>query len=155
MDMSKMMQAAGAQGAEQSPMSRMIMINRGDKKVSYTLYPSVQKYLVHTEAEVQEDRPRVEKVKVGSETIDKHPCDKYKVTVTYKDGRTEEGVIWNARDLGGMTIRSMVENKDFKITTDLKNIALKASPAPVFEIPAGYTEAKSFMELMVPQQTTK
>ena len=152
MDMTKMMQASGAQGAEQSPMSKMTMINRGDKKTGYTLYPTVQKYLVHSEAEERDEKPKVVKVKVGSETIDKHPCDKYKVTVTYKDGKIEEGFIWNAKDLGGMTIRSMVENKDFRITTDLKSIALKSSPASVFEIPAGYTEAKSFMELMMPQQ---
>ena len=152
MDMSKMMQASGAQGAEQSPMSKMTMLNRGDKKTGYTLYPKVQKYLVHSETEERGEKPKVEKTKVGTETIDKHPCDKYKVTITYKDGKIEEGFIWNAKDLGGMTIRSMVENKEFKITTDLKNIVLKASPASVFEIPQGYTEAKSFMELMMPQQ---
>jgi hypothetical protein len=148
MDMTKMMEAQGAKEAAQSPMSRMTMLNRGDKKVSYTLYPSAQKYLVHTEAEAQDEKPKVEKTKVGSETIDGHPCDKYKVVVTYKSEKPQEGFIWNARDLGGMTIRSEVENKDFKITTDLKNIVLKSSPASVFEIPAGYTEAKSFMELM-------
>jgi hypothetical protein len=156
MDMTKMMQASGAPGAEQSPMSKMIMLSRGDKKTSYTLYPNAQKYIVHTEAEEREERPKVQKTKVGSETIDRHPCDKYKVTITYKDGRVEEGFIWNAKDLGGMTIRSEVENKDFKITTDLKNIVLKSSPASIFEIPAGYTQAKDFMELMMaPQQKQK
>jgi hypothetical protein len=152
MDMTKMMQTAGAQGGEQSPMSRMIMLSRGDKKTSYTLYPNAQKYIVHTEAQEREERPKVQKTKVGSETIDKHPCDKFRVTITYKDGRVEEGFIWNAKDLGGMTIRSEVENKDFKITTDLKNIVLKSSPASVFEIPAGYTQAKDFMELMMSGQ---
>jgi hypothetical protein len=152
MDMSRMMQASGAKDAEQSPMSKMTMLNRGDKKTGYTLYPKVQKYLVHSEAGEAGEKPKVDKTKVGSETIDGHPCDKYKVTITYKDGKGEEGFIWNAKDLGGMTIRSMVENKDFKVTTDLKNIVLKASPASVFEIPQGYTEAKSFMEIMMPQQ---
>jgi hypothetical protein len=89
---------------------------------------------------------------VGSETIDGHPCDKYKVIITYKNEKPQEGFIWNARDLGGMTIRSEVENKDFKITTDLKKIVLKSSPASVFEIPQGYTQAKDFMELMMSGQ---
>jgi hypothetical protein len=57
-----------------------------------------------------------------------------------------------ARDLGGMTIRSEVENKDFKMTTELKNIVLKSSPASVFEIPQGYVESKNFMEIMMPAQ---
>jgi len=149
MDMTKMMEASGGKDASQSPMSRMTMLNRGDKKTSYTLYPNTRKYIVHTEAETHDEKPKVEKVKVGSETIDGHPCDKYKVTVTYRSEKPQEGFIWNARDLGGMTIRSEVENKDFKITTDLKNIVLKSSPASVFEIPQGYTEAKDFMELMM------
>jgi hypothetical protein len=149
MDMTKMMEASGAQNAGQMPMSRMTMLNRGDKKVSYSLYPSVQKYIVHTEVEQQDEKPKVEKTKVGSETIDGHPCDKFKVVITSKSEKPQEGFIWNARDLGGMTIRSQVENNDFKITTDLKNIVLKSSPASVFEIPAGYTEAKNFMEIMM------
>jgi hypothetical protein len=149
MDLTKMFQASGGKDASQSPMSRMTMLNRGDKKTGYTLYPNTQKYIVHTETEAQDEKPKVDKVKVGSETIDGHPCDKYKVTITYKSEKPQEGFIWNARDLGGMTIKSEVENKDFKMTTELKNIVLKSSPASVFEIPAGYTQAKDFMELMM------
>jgi hypothetical protein len=133
-------------------MSKMTMLSRGDKKISYTLYPNVQKYMVHTDAEQQDEKPKVEKTKVGTETIDGHPCDKYKVTITYKSEKPQEGFMWNARDLGGMTIRSEVENKDFKMTTDLKNIVLKSSPASVFDIPQGYTESKDFMEIMMSGQ---
>jgi hypothetical protein len=156
MDLTQMFQASGGKDASQSPMSRMTMLNRGDKKTGYTLYPNVQKYIVHTETEDPVgEKPKVEKTKVGSETIDGHPCDKYRVVITYKNEKPQEGFIWNARDLGGMTIRSEVENKDFKITTDLKKIVLKSSPASVFEIPQGYTQAKDFMELMMSGQQEK
>ncbi len=152
MDLTRMMQSAGVGDAEQSPLSRMTMLNRGDKKLSYTLYPTVKKYLVHTEEDEQDDMPKVEKVKVGSETIDGHPCDKYRVRITYKNEKPQQGFIWNARDLGGMTIRSEVENEDFRVTTELKKIVLKSSPRSVFEIPQGFTEAKNFLELMMPGQ---
>jgi hypothetical protein len=152
MDLTKMFQASGGKDASQSPMSRMTMLNRGDKKTGYTLYPNVQKYMVHTDTEEHGEKPKVEKTKVGSETIDGHPCDKYKVVITYKSEKPQEGFIWNARDLGGMTIKSEVENKDFKMTTELKNIVLKSSPASVFEIPQGYVESKNFMEIMMPAQ---
>jgi len=82
--------------------------------------------MVNTEATEQGEKPKVEKTKVGSEKIDGHPCDKYKVVITYKSEKPQEGFIWNARDLGGMTIKSEVENKDFKMTTELKNIVLKS-----------------------------
>jgi hypothetical protein len=143
MDMSKMMK-----GDTQSPFSKMVMIERGDKKTGYTLYPNNQKYIVHTEQDAVGEKPTVEKTKVGSEVIDNHPTDKYKVIITFKDGKTQEGFIWNARDLDGMTIQSEVENKDFKITTNVRHIVLKAPRASLFEIPAGYTEAKGFMDLM-------
>ncbi len=49
MDLSKMSKR-NAEHAD-SPISKMIMLNRGDKKVSYTLYPNSQKYMVHTATE--------------------------------------------------------------------------------------------------------
>jgi hypothetical protein len=143
MDMSKM-----NKGDSASPLSKMIMINRGDKKASYVLYPDSQQYLVNTESETTEEKPRVEKTMVGSEIIGKHPADKFKVRIIYKDGKVEEGYIWNAKDLDGMTIRSEVENKDYKITTEVRSIILKTPAAEMFEIPAGYTEAKGFTDLM-------
>lgn len=150
MDLSKMMK-----GDTQSPLSKMVVIDRGDKKTGYTLYPNSQRYLVHTEAETAEEKPRVEKTKVGSEVIAKHPAEKYKVRITYKDGKVEEGFIWNAVDLGGMTIKSEVENKDYRVVTELRNIVLKTPSASLFEIPAGYTEAKGFLDLMAAEPKNK
>ena len=150
MDMPKM-----NQGESASPLGKMVMINRGDKKVSYTLYPDTQRYMVHTESEASEEKPRVEKTLVGSEVIDKHPTDKFKVRITFKDGRVDEGYIWNAKDLDGLTIRSEVENKDSKVTTEVRNIREKTPDPAMFEIPAGYTEARGFMDLMPAEQKNK
>jgi len=142
-------------GDSQSPLSKMVVLNRGEKNISYTLYPNSQKYLVRTAKEEAAEKPKVEKSKVGSEVIDKHPTDKFKVRITYKDGRVEEGFIWNAKDLGGMTIRSEVENKDYKVTTEVRQIVLKTPPTALFEIPAGYTEAKGYMDLMAADPKNK
>ncbi len=136
-------------------LSKITTIHRGDKRMSYTLYPNAQKYMTHPyteDANAPYDKPVVEKTKIGSEVIDQHPTDKYKVKITYKDGRIEEGFIWNARDLNNMTIRSEVENKDSRVTTDLKNIILKTPSSALFEIPEGYTEAQGAMELMTNTQ---
>ncbi len=150
MDMSKMMK-----GDTQSPLSKMVMIQRGDKKTGYTLYPNNQKYMVHTDKDEVGEKPKVEKTKVGNEMIDNHPTVKYKVIITPKDGKSQEGFIWNATDLDGMTIKSEVENKDYKITTQVRHIILKTPRASLFEIPAGYTEAKGFMDLMAVEPKSK
>ena len=54
-----------------------------------------------------------------------------------------------------MTIKSEVENKDFKMTTELRNIILKTPQASLFEIPVGYAEAKSFMDVMAAEPNKK
>jgi hypothetical protein len=138
-----------------SPLSKMVVINRRDKKINYTLYSSSQRYMVHTETEATGEKPMVEKTKVGRERIGRHLTDKYKVRITYKDGRVEEGFIWNAKDLDNMTIKSEVENKDYKVTTELRNIVLQTPPAALFEIPAGYSEARGYMDLMATDPKSK
>jgi hypothetical protein len=143
MDLSRMVQ-----GDAQSPIGNIILIKRGDKKTGYTLYPEVKRYMVHPEKEGTEERPVVKKTRVGSETLEKYRTDKYKVRIMYKDGKVEEGFVWNARELKGMTIRGEVENNDYRTTTELRSIVLKTPPASLFEIPDGYGEAKSFMEVI-------
>ena len=134
MDMSTMAQGA----AMPSAMSKMTMLQRGDQKLSYTLYPNAKKFMKRAEQAPGKrgNAPKVEKVKVGSEVIDKHPSDKYKVTITSSDGLVQEGYIWNARDLDKMTIRSEIENNEMRTTTEFKNIVLETPPAALFEVPS-------------------
>ncbi len=143
MDLSKMTKSQSP-----SPLSKMVMLDRGDKNISYTLYPNAQKYMVRTGKEKAEEKPKIEKTRLGSEMIGKYRTDKYRVKIIYKDGTVDEGLIWNARELDGMTIKSEVENKDYRVTTELKNIILKTPPDSLFEIPVEYTEAKSFTDLV-------
>lgn len=149
MDLSKMAKENSEQ--TQSPISKMIMLNRGDKKISYTLYPNSQKYMVHTATDERGEKPQVEKTKIGTEMIGTYATDKFRVKVIYKDGKVDEGLIWNAQELDGMTIKSEVENKDYRVTTEVKKIVLRRPAAALFEIPAGYVEAQSFMDLMAAQ----
>lgn len=150
MDMSAMAQGAAMPFA----MSKVTVLQRGDQKLSYTLYPNAKKFMKHAEQAPGKrgGAPKVEKVKVGSEIIDKHPSDKYRVTITSGDGMVQEGYIWNARDLDNMTIRSEIENNDMRTTTEFRNIVLATPPATLFEIPADYLETQSIMELMMDPQ---
>ncbi|MGE5808442.1 MAG: GNA1162 family protein [Nitrospirota bacterium] len=146
MDTSKM--TRGQQGMPPD-LSRTIMINRGDKNVAYTLYPNKKKYITHNEKDTDKgEEPKVEKTKVGSEVIDGHPTDKFRVKITNKHGKVDEGFEWNAKDLDGMTIRTESENNDFKVVMEIKNVVLKRPDNSLFEIPADYTESKDFMDLM-------
>jgi len=150
MDMSRM-----ANKGTPSPVSNLVIIERRDTKTGYTIYPNAQRYLVHKEKESADERPTVEKTKVGSEMIGKYRTDKYKVRVLYKGGKIDEGFVWNARDLNGMTIKSEVENNDYRITSELRNIDLKTPSPSLFEIPDGYTEAQNFLDVLSSDSKSK
>ncbi len=146
-------------GAENMPESirKMIMIHRGDEKKSYSIYPNKKKYMISKETDAgyyegDNEKADVKKTFVGKEVIDGHPTEKYAFSISYKDEGVQEGFIWNATDLQGMTIKSEIENPSMKSTTLLKNIDLSTPAAALFEVPADFTETGNFMELVMPEK---
>ena len=147
MDMGKTLKA---KGGEMPPgLSRMVFIIRPDLKVGYNLYPDKNKYLEIALKEGKGDMPKVEKKKVGEEKIDGHPCDKFQVKITYKDGAVDEGYLWEANDLDRFVIRAEMENKEAKTVVEMKNIKLVSPPRDLFEAPQGYKKMSGMMELFM------
>lgn len=141
-------------------MSKMVTLVRGDLKKTYMLNPEQKTYF---ENDMQQQNRRrmpsiyevnpdykVEKVKVGPDIIDKHPCIKYTVTITYiKSDEKYTGTVWEATDLQNLPIRNeMVMDNGTKFVYELKNAKLNTATANMFEIPAGYKQVNSMMELM-------
>jgi hypothetical protein len=148
MDMTK---ALKAKGGEMPPgFGRNVFITRPDLKLDYILYPDKNKYMeLIIKKDDEGEKPKIEKKKIGTEKIDGHPCDKYQVTITYKDGTREEGLLWEATDLGRFVIRAEMENKDAKTVVELKNIKLISPPKVLFEVPQGYIKASGMMEIFM------
>ncbi len=130
-------------------LAKLSVIHRGDTGTSFTLYPHTRKFMTSPIAgAASAEKPTIEKTKIGSELVNNHPSDKYKVKITYRDGLIQEGFLWAATDLDGMTIKSDVGNADGRVVTELMDIVLKTPPEGLFEIPADYTEAHTYMDLM-------
>jgi len=141
-------------------MSKMVSIVRLDVKKNIML--SLEKKLYFEDVWKQNKRMhdpsllasdtnyKVEKVKLGSETIDKHPCIKYTMTVTNKQtGEKHTGTIWEATDLQNLLIKyESADESGRKFAYQLKNVKLNAATPDMFEVPAGYKQANSMMELM-------
>lgn len=141
----------GAQGMPPA-LSSVVMIHRGDEKRTYSLYTNKKKYMISDETDegyYEDEEPNVTKTFVANETIDGHPAEKYRITITYQDQETQEGFIWNATDLDGMTIRSEVDNATVKMTSTLTNIVMGTPAADLFEVPMDYTETTNFLELVM------
>jgi hypothetical protein len=147
---------------ETQMMQNLITINLLDQKKTIMISPGNKSYF---EQPMQKDKTPntmdpnvvVEKKKLGSETIDGHPCIKYDAVVYFKDRPAEKykTVVWEAQDLGGLPIRNemdMPEGKKMggsgKIVTEMKNIKVGAAQASMFEVPRDYKKAGSMQELM-------
>jgi hypothetical protein len=146
-------------GAENMPaaMQKMIMIHRGDEKKTYSIYPNKKKYMISEETDEgyyqgYDEEPDIKKTFVGNEVIDGHPTEKYAISISYQDEDVQEGFVWNATDLDGMTIKSEFDNPEVTSTTLLTNIDLSTPADAVFVVPAGFTETENFMELMMPDK---
>jgi hypothetical protein len=100
----------------------------------------------------------IEKKKIGSETIDRHPCIKYNAVFYKKDKPQEKfnSVLWEAQDLGGLAIKNEVvipKNQRMKggpekFSSELKEIKVGAATAAMFDVPKEYKKAGSMNEVM-------
>lgn len=106
---------------------------------------------------IQDPRAVIEKKKIGSETIDGHPCIKYSAVFYLKDTPQEKfnATLWEAQDLSGFPIRyemAIPEGKKMggpdKIVTEFKEIKLGAATPAMFEVPKDYKKAASMNEVM-------
>jgi hypothetical protein len=135
------------------PQFTLIMINRPDKGVNWQLFPKSMKYVqtpIKPPSETPEGAPllvnpkdvKVTSEKQGEETVDGHPCIKWKVTMTMPDGKSTVYYSWGAQDLNNFAIKKEIEmTPGESVVIEYSNIVLGKPDASVFEIPAGYSEA--------------
>lgn len=133
-------------------MAEVVMIARPDKKVSYVQYPGLKAY---AETPMREEhRPetvkksKMERTKLGEETLAGHACIKHQVVVTDEQGKTHEGTTWNAKELRGFPIVIETALKTTKVTLLFSDVKFGNPPSSAFE-PARdfqkYDDAKTMM----------
>ncbi len=140
----------------------LVTISYMDQKKSVTMNTKNKTYF---EQATQERVPSIynpnvviDKKKIGSDTIDGHPCVKYNAVFYNKDNPQDKftSVLWEAQDLGGLPIKNEVvipENKrreggPDKVTSEMKEIKIGAATAAMFEVPKDYKKVSSMSEVM-------
>jgi hypothetical protein len=99
-----------------------------------------------------------DKKKVGTDTIDGHPCVKYDSTF-YRKSKPEEkhkATLWEAQDLKDFTIQTEItvsanpnyQGSGGKMVMTFKNIKLGAANPSMFEVPRDYKKVNSIQEVM-------
>lgn len=118
-----------------------ISIVRMDKKKVWMLMPAQKMYIESSYADVkqagmgmsQKNPGEITRKKIGRETVNGVPCDKYEITYKGPNG-AETMYQWISKD--NWPMRSAAKNGAW--STEYKNFKKGPQPAKVFELPAGY-----------------
>lgn len=156
----------GAKSRTDNPaMKDLVTISLADAKKTIMLNRAAKTYFEQPIQPRQDGAPDttdpdmvIEKKKIGSETIDGHPCVKYDA-VLYRKGKPEEKIkatIWEAQDLKDFTIQTEITvppNPNYpgsggKMVMKFKDVKLGAAKASMFEVPADYRKVGSMQEVM-------
>ena len=100
----------------------------------------------------------LDKKKIGTETIDGHPCIKYDATF-YRKSKPEEkhkATLWEAQDLKDFTIQTefttpanpKYPGSGGTMVMKFKDVKLGAATASLFEVPRDYQKVNSIPEVM-------
>jgi hypothetical protein len=134
-------------------MDSVIAIKRPDKKTSLFLYPSLQA-CVETAMSKDEiaDTARnykVEKTKLGRETVEGRACDKNKVVLTSDQGQKVEATVWNAPDLKDFPVKIQMADPENTIVFTFKDVKPGRPDPGQFEAPEKYTKYDNAQRLMM------
>jgi hypothetical protein len=88
----------------------------------------------------------MDKSSLGKETVDGHPCEKNKITMTDSDGKTTEALVWNASDLKDFPVQVQMKEKSDTVILLYKNVQFTKPAATQFDAPTGYTVYNSMQE---------
>lgn len=114
------------------------IINRGEMK-GYLLYHASKRYAEVDLSGVNFDT-RIVKTPAGEETAADHPTVRSGVRFVYPDGTELKGNIWEASDLDGFVVKAETDDGGGKTLVEVRDLSLKAPPAELFKIPAGYVK---------------
>jgi hypothetical protein len=116
----------------------------------YMIYPDLNAYceeIAGTNATYNRaNLPKTERTEIGRETVEGHPCVKYKEVTTLPDGKKVESTVWQATDLNDFPIKT-ADSGNFTMT--FKDINFNKPPADLFELPAGFKRYESMQEMMM------
>jgi hypothetical protein len=154
-----------AQGSMMSPqavammkqmgMDKSITIMLPDKHKGYVVFPGMKAYCdlpmgAGSSSTVSNKPPKVVRTEVGKETLDGHPCVKYKVVVTPEEGVPVTMFVWQAKDLKDYPIQTEVDTGNGGVvTTRFQDINQTKPAASLFEPPSDYKHYSNQQEMMM------
>ena len=138
---------------KQMAMDRVACIVALDKKSMQLIFPSLAAYV---EAPLTEDEAaalnkdwKLQRIPLGKESIDGHPCVKNRVVMTDGKGQQTEAVVWNATDLKDFPVQMQLNDKETTVVMRYNEVRLSKPDAKQFDAPAGFTRHTDIQQLMM------
>ena len=135
-----------------SGLDRLATVVRPDRKIALIIYPSISGYvelpMSRDEAADMDRTYSVSKVRLGRETIDGHPCEKFTVTLTSANGPSQEAVVSYASDLRNFPVKIEMNQAETQLVMLFRDVKLIRPDAKVFEAPGGFTRHATIEILM-------
>jgi hypothetical protein len=124
-----------------------IIIVRGDKRRVWVLLPEPHMVMEMDLAEatpsvgVLPEGARVDRSRVGEETLNGQATTKYKIEVTQRDGAKLEGTMWLTPDDIVMKLEARAQGSGSQtfLNLELRNLRRGKQDPSLFELPPGYT----------------
>lgn len=142
-----------SQGKERREMEMMgrtsVLIQRPDLKLTWMLMPEQRMYMEYAKVPTNQHQDpadnwknaRIEKTRLGSETVNGVATEKYKIVATAADGSTSNGFVWLTKENIPMRIEGegTAEGQKTSFFMECSNLKTGALAAELFEVPTGYT----------------
>ena len=92
---------------------------------------------------------KVDKTRLGRETVDGHSCEKNKVVISAADNTgKQEAMVWYATDLNNFPLRVQMVQEGTTVVMDHRNVKFVRTDAKQFDPPTGYTKHATAEALM-------
>lgn len=129
-------------------MDKVVTITPADKKNVYLIYPNLHSYVaMPVPGNSATNSYKVEKTKLGTDTVDGHPCVKNKVVVAV-NGEPHDFTAWNATDLNNFPIQIAMDQQGLNVTITFHDVSFDKLSSSLFQPPADYKEYSSMQDLM-------
>ena len=133
-------------------LDKLTTVVRPDRKLALIIYPAITGYvempMSRDEAIDMERNYAVTRTRLGKETIDGHPCEKYRVTLTSDNGASQEAIVSYATDLREFPVKIEMNQPDTQLVMLYKEVKLVRPEAGLFEAPKGFTRHANLELLM-------
>lgn len=141
-----------AASLKQLGMGHVVSLILPNEKASFVIYPGLNAYLRIPmgvdELSATTRNFKMDRVKLGAETIEGHPCVKYRVTVTSANGQMQQATTWNATDLNAFPLQIQMSEAENLMTLRFRNVKFAPPRPDLFTVPKGYDEYEDQKDLL-------